>query len=137
MKVLFVCLGNICRSPAADAIMQSLAPDWTIDSAGTGAWHIGNPPDERSVAEGKRRGFDLSSLRARQFQVEDFYKFDVIYAMDRSNLSNLKRIRPHDATARLELFLGHADVPDPYYDGSFSHMYDLIEARCLDILKTS
>ena len=137
MRVLFVCLGNICRSPAADAVMRKLAPDWEIDSAGTGAWHVGNPPDERSAAEGARRGYDLTSLRARQFAAADFDRFDHIYAMDRSNLRNIEKLRPSGNPTQVELFLENADVPDPYYEGGFDHMYDLIEKRCEELSKNA
>ena len=129
MRVLFVCLGNICRSPSADAVARVICPDWEVDSAGTGAWHIGNPPDPRAQEEGLRRGYDLSPLRARQFGLTDFENFDVIYAMDRKNLRNIEAMRPAGNQTQVTLFLDEAEVPDPYYDGSFERMYDLIEAR--------
>jgi protein-tyrosine phosphatase len=131
-SVLFVCLGNICRSPTAEAVFRARASrsDLEIDSAGTGAWHAGNPPDSRSRAEGERRGYSFAGQAARQVKVRDFYDFDFILAMDASNLSDLKAMRPENATAQISLFLPDgSDVPDPYYGGpkGFSRVVDLIE----------
>ena len=131
-SVLFVCLGNICRSPTAEAVFRarSKGSDILIDSAGTGAWHVGNGPDPRSRAEGERRGYSFAGQAARKVSPQDFYAFDVILAMDASNLSDLRSIRPDNATAQLSLFLPNgADVPDPYYGGAdgFSRVVDLIE----------
>lgn len=123
--LLFVCLGNICRSPLAEGAMRSAAAeaglDVEVDSAGTGAWHIGNPPDPRSVATARRHGIDISGQRARKVSVEDFYRFDHIFALDGQNLRDLERLAPPDATAQLGLLLdalpgreGQA-VSDPYY----------------------
>ncbi len=134
-SLLFVCLGNICRSPAADGIARSLAAerglDWRIDSAGTGAWHIGKTPDERMMAAAASRGIDLSPLRARQAEPHDFLRFDHIFAMDESNLADLEQIQPDEAKASLSLFLEHGDVPDPYYGGpdGFEHVLDLVSKR--------
>lgn len=134
-SLLFVCLGNICRSPAADGIAQSIAKqrglDWRIDSAGTGAWHVGKMPDDRMMAAAATRGIDLSSLRARQAESNDFLRFDHIFAMDAANLADLEQIRPAGATANLSMFLEQADVPDPYYGGAdgFEHVLDLISGR--------
>ena len=134
-RLLFVCLGNICRSPAADGIARDLVKtrglDWQIDSAGTGGWHAGDSPDPRMVEAAARRGIDLSPLRARQAIANDFTQFDHVYAMDRSNFANLTAIRPSNASASLDLFLGDAEVPDPYYGGldGFDHVLDLITAR--------
>lgn len=137
-KVLFVCLGNICRSPTAAAVFRARAAaaglDAVADGAGTGAWHLGEPPDRRATVEAARRGYDMSDLRARQAQVADFHAYDLILAMDRSNLSDLERLKPSDARATLRLFLDYApgeaakDVPDPYYKGGFDLTLDLIEA---------
>lgn len=138
-RILFVCLGNICRSPAADGIARAMVAerglDWRIDSAGTGAWHVGNPPDNRMVAAAAARGIDLSPLRARQAEPDDFLRFDHIFAMDENNLADLHDIRPIKATASLSQFLSDANVPDPYYGGEdgFEHVLDLISAR-LEIL---
>ena len=134
-RLLFVCLGNICRSPAADGIAKALVDhrnlDWQIDSAGTGGWHVGDPPDPRMVEAAAARGIDLSLLRARQAIARDFSDFDHVYAMDRSNLSNLRALQPAGAHASLDLFLGDAEVPGPYYGGKdgFDHVLDLISAR--------
>ena len=142
MRLLLVCLGNICRSPAAEGIARHLIAerglDWTIDSAGTGAWHAGHPPDPRMTKTAANRGIDLSPLRARQAQAEDFLRFDHIFAMDQSNLADLERLRPPKAPATLSLFLQGADVPDPYYGGAdgFEHVLDLISARMETVFET-
>ena len=142
-SVLYVCLGNICRSPTAEGILRKLAGDrdLIIDSAGTGAWHVGDPPDPRAIAEARQRGIDISGLRARQVQAEDFHRFDQILAMDRSNLRALERIRLSGSKADLRLCLsdasglGQTDVPDPYYDGGFEQAYELIEAAAKGLLQ--
>lgn len=131
-SVLFVCLGNICRSPTAEAVFRARAGDRNIqiDSAGTGAWHAGNPPDPRSRAEGERRGYSFAGQAARKVRVSDFHDFDFILAMDASNLKDLKAIQPVDSSAMLSLFRPDgADVPDPYYGGpnGFVQVVDLIE----------
>lgn len=107
-----------------------------IDSAGTGAWHAGDPPDGRMTDTAARRGFDLSTLRARQVTDEDFYAFTHIFAMDHKNLADLKAIRPGDATAELSLFLDAKDVPDPYFGGQkgFEKVLDLVEQRVSELL---
>jgi protein-tyrosine phosphatase len=142
MKILFVCLGNICRSPTAEAVFRAVAqqeaPDLTleIDSAGTAGYHIGEPPDRRSQAAAHRRGYDMSALRARIVEPADFERFDLILAMDRENLSVLRQRAPRTAHERVRLFLEFApetettDVPDPYYGGStgFEQVLDLVEA---------
>lgn len=131
-SVLFVCLGNICRSPSAEAIMTKHAKehglDIRFDSAGTASYHIGSPPDERACATGRSQGYDLSALRARQVSVQDFYDFDVIFAMDDSNLANLKKIMPHDATATVAMFDDKA-VADPYYGdmADFARMFEHLD----------
>jgi len=132
-SVLFVCLGNICRSPTAEAVFRARAGDANIkiDSAGTGAWHAGNPPDPRSRAEGEKRGYSFAGQAARKVTVQDFYDFDMILAMDASNHSDLKSIQPQDGTATLAMFLPDgSDVPDPYYGGpnGFVQVVDLIES---------
>lgn len=124
--VLFVCLGNICRSPLAEAAFRAEAEergiDALVDSAGTGGWHRGDPPDPRSRAVAKRHGVDISSYRARQVADADFTRFDHIVAMDAANLRDLRRIAPAEATARLSLLLDHVagregqSVADPYYE---------------------
>lgn len=132
-RVLFVCLGNICRSPLAHGVFRAQAARAGLmieaDSAGTGGWHAGDPPDRRAQTIAKARGYDLSDLRARQVMRADFDRFDLILAMDRANLRDLQRLRPEGARAELRLFLHPAqdDVPDPYYDGRFSHVLELLE----------
>lgn len=148
IKVLFVCLGNICRSPTAEGVFQKIVSDrqvhhcFTVDSAGTAAWHIGKSPDTRSQAAALNRGYALSSLQARQVSVEDFEKFDYIFAMDHENLSNLKAICPIAYQSKLSLFLNFSDfnedeVPDPYYGGArgFEHVLDLVESASLGFLE--
>ncbi|MEQ8309223.1 MAG: low molecular weight protein-tyrosine-phosphatase [Sphingopyxis sp.] len=127
LSILFLCLGNICRSPlaegAARAAFAAAGIDVTLDSAGTGDWHVGHPPDRRAQAEARRRGIDISALRARQLTRNDFYDFDLILAADETNLRDARAIRPADATAELMLMLdllpGRAGegVRDPYYGG--------------------
>lgn len=142
MKILFVCLGNICRSPTAEAVFRTIAsrelPDreWVVDSAGTAGYHIGDPPDRRTREAAARRGYDLSDLRARVIEPGDFERFDLILAMDRQNLRTLEHRAPAHARERVRLFLdyapqaGVAEVPDPYYGGEngFEQVLDLIEA---------
>jgi protein-tyrosine phosphatase len=124
-SVLFVCLGNICRSPLAEAALKREAEQLDfrlrIDSAGTGDWHVGRAPDPRAVAAAARNGIDISGLQARQVSLADFYEFTHIVALDAQNLADLKAIQPADATAELSLLLDHVDgrqgeaVADPYY----------------------
>lgn len=142
-RILFVCLGNICRSPTAEGVFARLAQEAGvevgIDSAGTGGWHVGNPPDARATREAAKRGYDLSVLRARQVRPGDFEAFDLILAMDRSNLADLERMRPAGNDTPVRLFLDYADsprdeVPDPYYDGGFDLVLDLIEGASRGLL---
>ena len=134
MRILCVCLGNICRSPMAEAAVRraaeaaSLAVE--VDSAGTGGWHVGRPPDRRGLAAAVRRGYDNSGQRARQVRPADFADFDLILAMDRSNVEDLVRQAPPGAAARIELFDPEGrDIPDPYYGGppDYEHALDMIE----------
>jgi protein-tyrosine phosphatase len=143
MRVLFVCLGNICRSPTAEGVLlhklreAGLADMVQVDSAGTGDWHVGKAPDARTRVAAQRRGYDLSQLRARQVAAEDFGRFDLILAMDESNLANLHGLRPAGAAVELDLFLRRYqlaldEVPDPYYGGEdgFEAVLDLVEQAC-------
>jgi protein-tyrosine phosphatase len=149
MKILFVCLGNICRSPTAEVVFRDVAtreaPDleFQVDSAGTGGYHVGQAPDPRTRAAALRRGYDLSLLRARVVEPPDFERFDLILAMDRENLLDLKRRAPRSAHERVRLFLefapelGTTDVPDPYYGGSngFEEVLDLVEAASRGLIR--
>lgn len=141
MKILMVCLGNICRSPLAHGVLQQLADDkglgWTIDSAGTGGWHIGNPPDNRAIAIAKDHGIDISGQQAQQLCSGDFDRFDHILAMDRANLRSLVTMaETAEQRARIQLFLPDNEVPDPYYDDDlFEIVYQLVEARCEELIE--
>ncbi|MCU9950015.1 low molecular weight protein-tyrosine-phosphatase [Pseudomonas sp. PDM13] len=141
MKVLFVCLGNICRSPTAEGVLRhklheaGLAEQVEVDSAGTGDWHVGKAPDTRTRQAALRRGYDLSLLRARQVSVGDFSRFDLVLAMDHGNLRDLKGLRRNGSEP--DLFLRRyglvpEEVPDPYYGGEegFEEVLNLIEQAC-------
>ena len=151
VRVLLVCLGNICRSPTAHGVLQQFINEkgWqeriAIDSAGTGDWHIGAAPDQRSASAAAARGYDLAALRARQVCAGDFEQFDLILAMDRTNLKDLHALCPAAHRHKLKLFLdygsgNHDAVPDPYYSGAqgFELVLDLVEdasARLLAALQ--
>lgn len=141
-RILFVCLGNICRSPSAHGVFRAKARAAGLavvtDCAGTGDWHIGQPPDPRAQAAAQARGYDLSDLRARQFRAADYSDFDLILAMDRNNQRDIEALRPAGNATPVRLFrsLGGApgdDVPDPYMTGGFDSVLDLIE-DCADAL---
>lgn len=147
MRVLFVCLGNICRSPTAEGVFRhkvrgaGLEDRIEIDSAGTGDWHVGKAPDARTRVAALRRGYDLSSLRARQVGASDFSRYDLILAMDHANLKDLQRLRGGASGAELDLFLRRYEleideVPDPYYGGEdgFEQVLDLVERACDGLL---
>ncbi|HEY7740248.1 MAG TPA: low molecular weight protein-tyrosine-phosphatase [Steroidobacteraceae bacterium] len=147
-RVLFVCLGNICRSPTAEAVFRELlrreaaglAVD--VDSAGTHGYHAGEPPDARAIAAAARRGIDMSDLRARMLEAADFERFDLVLAMDQQNFRRLQRLAPAAYRNRLRLFLDYApdlgrrEVPDPYYGGEtgFEEVLDLVEAASRGLL---
>ncbi len=147
--VLFVCLGNICRSPTAHGVFEQMVQQRgleeriVIDSCGTGDWHIGRAPDRRASAAAKARGYDLEHLRARQVTAQDFHSFDYILAMDNNNLADLCALQPQGFTGTLRLFLDYApqfgerEVPDPYYGGDegFDHVLDLVEAASEGLLR--
>ena len=148
MKVLFVCLGNICRSPTAEAVVRTLAareaPELGLEvaSAGTAGYHVGEPPDPRMRSAAARRGYDLNTLRARIVEPRYFERFDLILAMDRENLAVLHRRVPEQARERVRLFLEFSphrepeEVPDPYYGGpnGFEEVLDLVEAAARGLL---
>lgn len=148
VKVLFVCMGNICRSPTAQGVFerlvqsQGLAERILIDSAGTHAYHIGNPPDKRSQAAAKNRGLDLSGQRARKVTVADFEEFDYVLAMDRTNLEDLCDLVAASQRERVRLFMTFAErwnvdeVPDPYYggDSGFERVLDMVEDAAAGLL---
>ena len=138
MHILFVCLGNICRSPVADGLLRRKVEenklDVTVDSAGTISTHAGEAPDPRMIETAKQRGTEISFLRARQFTRSDFDKFDLIYVMDESNLSDvLSMARSEKEQKKVQLVLDlvqiGSEVPDPYYGGQqgFNHVYDLLD----------
>jgi protein-tyrosine phosphatase len=143
MRVLFVCLGNICRSPTAEGVLRhklaeaGLQEQVTVDSAGTSDWHAGKPVDSRTRLAAQRRGYDLSALRGRQVVAADFSRFELILAMDHSNLQHLQSLQPSTGSAQLDLFLRRyalplSEVPDPYYSGEegFEQVLDLLEQAC-------
>ncbi|WP_028112298.1 low molecular weight protein-tyrosine-phosphatase [Ferrimonas kyonanensis] len=132
-SMLFVCMGNICRSPTAEAVFrhrfEAAGLRIELDSAGTLAYHAGETPDARSAAAGRQRGYDFSGIRARQVRDEDFEHYDLILAADRSNMSDLRQRCPSHLTHKLAMIIDGAEVPDPYYGGSdgFERVLDLLE----------
>jgi protein-tyrosine phosphatase len=141
MKILMVCLGNICRSPLAEGVMQHLADEqglgWQVDSAGTGSWHVGEGPDRRSVRTAHNHGIDISRQVCRQFSRRDFSNFDHILVMDKYNLSEVLNMAPdEESAAKVKLLLGNREVPDPYYDDNlFEPVFELIELGCKDFIQ--
>ena len=147
-RILFVCLGNICRSPMAEGVFrrvvaeEGLSDSFVIDSAGLGDWHIGQAPDHRAQKAARSRGIDISDQSARQVAHEDFDRFDLLLVMDGSNYDELKVRAPHEARAKIRPFLDYAphagtkDVPDPFFGGAegFDHALDLIEAAAHGLL---
>jgi len=141
-RILFFCMGNICRSPTAEGVMRAKLKaaglDVEVDSAGTHGYHIGAPPDERSQEHASLRGYDLSALRARKLEARDFERFDLVLAMDAENLAHAERLCPPAQRHRLKLLMDYAPqvgqphVPDPYYGGEagFDEVLDLVEAAC-------
>lgn len=149
VRVLFVCLGNICRSPTSEGVFRKLLEtqqldfDIEVDSAGTAGYHVGDPPDRRATAAAARRDIDISALRARRTQVYDMETFDYIIAMDRSNYHDLIDLCPHHARGKIRLFMDFADewdfdeVPDPYFggDSGFERVLDMIESAAGGLLE--
>jgi protein-tyrosine phosphatase len=140
-RILFVCTGNICRSPTAEGVLRHLARlenlALHIESAGLGDWHIGEPPDDRSQLHARKRGYDLSAQRARQVKARDFEDFDMILAMDRGHLRALQKMAPPRHRAKIRLFHADLDVPDPYDGGveGFEIVLDMVEAQCRRLLQ--
>jgi protein-tyrosine phosphatase len=146
MKILTVCLGNICRSPLAQGILeqkiQKYGLNWQVDSAGTSAWHAGEKPDPRSISIALRNGIDITGQRARPFDSPDFNRFDLILAMDRENLSTiLYHTSDSEHISKVRLFMSFhpnppdIEVPDPYYDGGFSRVYDMLDEAAEALIK--
>jgi protein-tyrosine phosphatase len=149
MRVLFVCTGNICRSPTAEGVFNKLVHDAglhetiTADSAGTHGYHVGEPPDERTCRAATRRGYDLMHLRARKFERADFHRFDLVVAMDKENHAHLARVAPPSEGHKLKMMMQYAkgfreiEVPDPYYGGSrgFDLVLDMLEDASRGLLE--
>lgn len=142
MKILMICLGNICRSPLAQGVLAHLAKDagldWEVDSAGTGNWHVGSPPDKRSVAVAKKYGIDISKQRCRQFHVGDFDVFDRIIVMDTQNLEDILSLARDQADrSKVSLLLNEESVPDPYWDDAqFDSVFHMIDEACRKMIKS-
>ena len=148
VKVLFVCMGNICRSPTAHGVFRKLVTESDyaerieIDSAGTHAYHVGEPPDQRATQTALARGIDIEDLRARRAEADDFLAFDYVLAMDQDNYHSLSRICPRGMERKLGLFMDYApelrrrEVPDPYYGGQqgFDQVFDMVEAAARGLL---
>jgi protein-tyrosine phosphatase len=149
IKVLFVCMGNICRSPSAEAVFRhyvenaGLSENILVDSAGTHDYHVGDPPDSRAQHAAQQRGYDMSKLRGRQVGEGDFRRFDYVLAMDRANLAILQRITPQDSVTEARLFLDYArhhterELPDPYFGGAdgFERVLDMVEDAAQGLLE--
>jgi protein-tyrosine phosphatase len=148
MKVLMICLGNICRSPLAEGVLKHKVAerklDWQVDSAGTGGWHVGELPDKRSIAVAKKHGIDLTDQRARKFVRNDLDTFDLILVMDKSNYEDVQRAaRTDEQRAKIQFIMNFSrpntdfEVPDPYYDNRFQLVYDLLDESCEALLALS
>lgn len=143
MKILMVCLGNICRSPLAQGIMENIATikalNWSIDSAGTSSFHAGEAPDPRSIEVAKRNNIDISMQRSREITKADLDKYDYIFAMDKSNYKDIEKMCTKEQISKLKLFLEFGEVeetnevPDPYYTQGFDYVFDLIQMACTNI----
>ena len=145
-RVLFVCLGNICRSPTAEAVFRVLAPEIEADSAGTADWHVGKPPHPPAIRAAEARGFPMADLRARTASAADFTAFDLIVVMDRQNMTDVEALRPAGNATPVRLMLDYlpdapvTEVPDPYYTGDFDQALDLITGAARNLgaaLRTS
>ncbi len=146
MKILMVCLGNICRSPLAEGIMQHLINEnnlnWKVDSAGTGSWHVGEKPDERSISVAAKHGINIANQRARQFHFPDLENFDLIYAMDSHNYIDIvKHAKSEEEKGKVKLIINEAhpgrniNVPDPYWnDNGFEDVFGMLQEACSHII---
>ena len=140
MKVLFVCTGNICRSPTAEGVLRRLAEleqlNIHVESRGTHDYHVGEPPDRRAQHHASRRGYDLSSQRAKHLSKRDFEEFDLVLAMDHGHLRILQRLCPPQHAGKVKLFIQETEVPDPYYGGpeGFEQVLDMVEAACRSLV---
>jgi len=142
-----VCLGNICRSPLAEGIMQRIITennlDWQVDSAGTGSWHVGSSPDPRSIAIAQKNNIDITNQRGRQFTKEDFEQYDLIFAMDSQNYQNINKLAANKTDKeKVQLVMNmhqpgfNQSVPDPYWDDNgFQGVFDMLELACEGIIK--
>ena len=146
MKILMVCLGNICRSPLAEGILKDLVKkrglNWQVDSAGTGGWHTGELPDKRSIKKKKKHGIDITDQRARKIRSSDFEEFDLIFAMDTSNYNDLNRLALEDEKDKIKLIMevskpgSRTSVPDPYWnDNGFEQVFNMLEESCNKIIE--
>jgi protein-tyrosine phosphatase len=140
-RILFVCLGNICRSPAAEAVFAGYGSAVAVDSAGTGSWHVGDPPYGAMQVAAQQRGYEMAHLRARQFVAEDFDRFDLIIAMDSQNQADIEALRPEGSGTAVRLMTSYAPelgvdaVPDPYYTRDFEGALDIVEACATGLLR--
>lgn len=143
MRILCVCLGNICRSPTAEGVLRGLDPNLTVDSAGTSGWHVGDPPHRDAIRAARQRGYDIAGQQGRAFGLADYDAFDLILAMDAKNLRDIEMQRPDGNTTPVRLMLDYSsshqgqDVPDPYYTGNFDHVLDLIEEAAAGVLRAN
>lgn len=145
MKILMVCLGNICRSPLAEGIMREKiilnGLDWEVDSAGTGSWHVGELPDPRSVSTARENGIDITNQRARQFRKSDLDEFDLIYVMDASNYRDVIQHCDDDQKQKVKMILNvlepgmNRQVPDPYYNDGFDRVFEMLDKACEGIVE--
>jgi len=135
-----VCLGNICRSPIAHGVMEALVRraglDWTVDSAGTGGWHVGEAPDRRAIAVARQYGVDISQQRAQQLRARHIDEYDYILVMDHTNLKHVLALaQTPEQRAKVHLFMDDDEVPDPYYDNTlFESVYQMVHTRCQELL---
>lgn len=145
MKVLMVCLGNICRSPLAEGILRHLIEkeklDWEVDSVGTSNWHVGEKPDTRSIEVARKNGIDITNQRARQLDFDDYEKFDLILTMDASNFQNVQNLaRKPEHQGKIKMLLNYSypnenrQVPDPYYDGGFDPVFAMVYDACQNVI---